>query len=165
MLYDRSPVTYKRTCSTVEEEPVPPLPTSLAIIPRPVHGYSYCPLHDRAGKKSRLMAVSSSPPAAHPAILRLCCPHLLVSRPRRPTPQELLLTSPSCMGFRMPPRHRPPRSLRSLRFYPRWMGVDKSDVRHAMVSWSFFFLGVFIPTASHFVLSNVFTHRIYDVVV
>ncbi|RRT36673.1 hypothetical protein B296_00052911 [Ensete ventricosum] len=47
----------------------------------------------------------------------------------------------------------------------RWMCVDQSDVRHAIISWSLFLLGVFIPITSHIILSYALTHRAYDVVV
>ncbi|RWV77058.1 hypothetical protein BHE74_00033481 [Ensete ventricosum] len=48
----------------------------------------------------------------------------------------------------------------------RWMCVDLFDSRHAMVCWSLFLLlGIFIPTAFHFILFCPFTHRAYDVVV
>ncbi|URE22314.1 hypothetical protein MUK42_15458 [Musa troglodytarum] len=48
----------------------------------------------------------------------------------------------------------------------RWMCIDQSNTRHAMVSWSLFLLlGVFVPIASHFVLSCAPTRRTYDAVV
>ncbi|RWV98270.1 hypothetical protein GW17_00038894 [Ensete ventricosum] len=54
--------------------------------------------------------------------------------------------------------------LRSSRSYLGWMCVDQSDARHAMVSWSLFLLGIFVPTCSHFILSYAPTHRAYNVV-
>uniref|UniRef100_A0A804J3L8 Uncharacterized protein n=1 Tax=Musa acuminata subsp. malaccensis TaxID=214687 RepID=A0A804J3L8_MUSAM len=46
------------------------------------------------------------------------------------------------------------------------MCIDQSNARHAVVSWSLFLLlGVFVPTASHFVFSYAPTHPAYDVVV
>ncbi|RWW00276.1 hypothetical protein GW17_00036761 [Ensete ventricosum] len=44
------------------------------------------------------------------------------------------------------------------------MCVDQFDARHTIVSWSLFLLGVFVPIASHFVLSYASTHPAYDVV-
>ncbi|RZS11175.1 hypothetical protein BHM03_00042485 [Ensete ventricosum] len=56
--------------------------------------------------------------------------------------------------------------LRNFRSCLRWMCIDQSDVRHAVISWSLFLLlGVFIPLVSHFVLSCALTRRAYDVVV
>ncbi|RWW61300.1 hypothetical protein BHE74_00031644, partial [Ensete ventricosum] len=55
--------------------------------------------------------------------------------------------------------------LRSFRYCLRWMCVDQFDARHTIVSWSLFLLGVFVPIASHFVLSYASTHPAYDVVV
>ncbi|RZS23071.1 hypothetical protein BHM03_00055928 [Ensete ventricosum] len=55
--------------------------------------------------------------------------------------------------------------LRSFRSCLRWICVDQSNVRHAMISWSLFILGIFVPTISHFVLSYAPTHCDYDVVV
>ncbi|RRT43559.1 hypothetical protein B296_00047367 [Ensete ventricosum] len=55
--------------------------------------------------------------------------------------------------------------LRSFRSCLKWMCVDQSKARHAMVSWSLFLLGIFVPTVSHFVLLYAPTHRAYDVVV
>ncbi|RZR75355.1 hypothetical protein BHM03_00055408 [Ensete ventricosum] len=56
--------------------------------------------------------------------------------------------------------------LRSFRSCLRWIRVDQSDARHAIVSCSLFLLpGIFIPTASHFVLSCALAHRAYDVMV
>ncbi|RWW37331.1 hypothetical protein BHE74_00057572, partial [Ensete ventricosum] len=49
-----------------------------------------------------------------------------------------------------------------------WMCVNHSDTRHTMVSLSlslFLLLGIFVPTASHFVLSCVPTHCAYNVMV
>ncbi|RWW11529.1 hypothetical protein BHE74_00028985 [Ensete ventricosum] len=56
--------------------------------------------------------------------------------------------------------------LRNFRSYLRLMCVDQSNGRHAVVSWSLFLiLGVFVPTASHFVLSYAPTCCSCDVVV
>ncbi|THU48539.1 hypothetical protein C4D60_Mb06t00020 [Musa balbisiana] len=56
--------------------------------------------------------------------------------------------------------------LRSFRFYLRWMCINQFNAKHAMVSWSvFLLLGIFVFTASHFVLSYAPTHPTYDVVV
>ncbi|RWW82739.1 hypothetical protein BHE74_00008777 [Ensete ventricosum] len=55
--------------------------------------------------------------------------------------------------------------LRSFRSCLRWMCVDQFDARHAMISLSHFLLGIFVPTASHFVLSYTLTHRAYTIVV
>ena len=54
--------------------------------------------------------------------------------------------------------------LRSFRSCLKWMCVDQSNARHAVVSWSLL-LGVFIPIASRFVLSYAPTRRTYDMVV
>ncbi|RRT36182.1 hypothetical protein B296_00055668 [Ensete ventricosum] len=52
--------------------------------------------------------------------------------------------------------------LRSFRSYLRWMFVDQSDAWHVMIScFLFLLLRVFIPIASHFVLSTAS----YDVAV
>ncbi|RWW43215.1 hypothetical protein BHE74_00051145 [Ensete ventricosum] len=57
-------------------------------------------------------------------------------------------------------------SSRSFRSCLRWMRVDQSDTKHAMIYWSLFLLlGVFVPIAFHFVLSCTATHCAYDVVV
>ncbi|RRT45712.1 hypothetical protein B296_00050134 [Ensete ventricosum] len=50
--------------------------------------------------------------------------------------------------------------LKSIRSYLRWVCVDQFDAKYAMVSWYLFLLGVFVPTASHFVLSYAPTHRL-----
>ncbi|RWV82843.1 hypothetical protein GW17_00055619, partial [Ensete ventricosum] len=42
--------------------------------------------------------------------------------------------------------------LRSFLSCLRWMCIGQSDTRHTMISWSLFFLGIFIFNASHFVL-------------
>ncbi|RRT75658.1 hypothetical protein B296_00030494, partial [Ensete ventricosum] len=56
--------------------------------------------------------------------------------------------------------------LRSFWFCLRWMCIDQSDAKHAIVSWSLFLLlGVFVPTTSHFVISYTPTYRAYDMVV
>ncbi|RWV80330.1 hypothetical protein GW17_00058423 [Ensete ventricosum] len=56
--------------------------------------------------------------------------------------------------------------LRSFQSCLRWICIDHPDARHAVVSWSLFILlGVFVPTASHFVLSCTSTHRTYNMVV
>ncbi|XP_009385545.2 uncharacterized protein LOC103972887 [Musa acuminata AAA Group] len=56
--------------------------------------------------------------------------------------------------------------LKSFRFCLRWMCVDQSNAKHAVVSWSIFLLlSVFVPIASHFVFSCAPTRRAYDVVV
>ncbi|WOL00472.1 hypothetical protein Cni_G09185 [Canna indica] len=56
--------------------------------------------------------------------------------------------------------------LRFFRSCLRWLCVDQSDFLSAVISWSLFLLlGVFVPTASHFVLNCSPGRRAYDVVV
>ncbi|RWW69237.1 hypothetical protein BHE74_00023182 [Ensete ventricosum] len=56
--------------------------------------------------------------------------------------------------------------LRSFRSCLRWMCVDQFNGRHAMVSYSLFLLlDIFVPTASHFILSCALTYRAYDMVI
>ncbi|RWW18450.1 hypothetical protein GW17_00017564 [Ensete ventricosum] len=56
--------------------------------------------------------------------------------------------------------------LRSFRSCLRWMCVDQSDTRYVMVFWSLFLLlGIFVPTAFHFVVSCTSTYHAYYVVV
>ncbi|RRT43296.1 hypothetical protein B296_00048804 [Ensete ventricosum] len=56
--------------------------------------------------------------------------------------------------------------LRSFHSCLRWMCVDQFDIRHVVVSLSLFLLlGVFVPIASHFVLSCAPTCCVYGVVV
>ncbi|RWV86735.1 hypothetical protein GW17_00051332 [Ensete ventricosum] len=55
--------------------------------------------------------------------------------------------------------------LRSFQSYLRWMCIYQSDTGHVMVGWSLFLLGVFIPTAFHFVFSYTPIYHAYDVVV
>ncbi|RZS10512.1 hypothetical protein BHM03_00041759 [Ensete ventricosum] len=56
--------------------------------------------------------------------------------------------------------------LRSFQSCLKWMCIDQSNTRHRMVSLSLFFLlGIFVPTAFHFVLSCAPTCHAYDIVV
>ncbi|RWV79566.1 hypothetical protein BHE74_00006677 [Ensete ventricosum] len=55
--------------------------------------------------------------------------------------------------------------LMSFRSYLKLMCVDQSDTIHVMVSWSLFFISIFILIVSHFVISYAHTHRAYDMVV
>ncbi|RWW04642.1 hypothetical protein GW17_00032124 [Ensete ventricosum] len=56
--------------------------------------------------------------------------------------------------------------LRSFRSYLKWMCIDKSNAKHAIVSWSLFLLlGVFVPIASNFILSYTLNRHTYDVMV
>ncbi|RRT47862.1 hypothetical protein B296_00044723 [Ensete ventricosum] len=53
----------------------------------------------------------------------------------------------------------------SFRSYLKLMCVDQSVTIHVMVSWSLFFIGIFILIVSPFVVSYAHTHRAYDMVV
>ncbi|THU69521.1 hypothetical protein C4D60_Mb08t15270 [Musa balbisiana] len=56
--------------------------------------------------------------------------------------------------------------LRSFRFCLRWMCIDQSEARHIVVSCSLFLLlGIFVSTASHFIISCTPTCRTHNVVV
>ncbi|RWW32089.1 hypothetical protein GW17_00003249 [Ensete ventricosum] len=56
--------------------------------------------------------------------------------------------------------------LRSFQSCLRWMCVDQSNARYALVSWSLFLLlGIFVLIISHFVPSCALTRRTYDVMV
>ncbi|RRT81576.1 hypothetical protein B296_00003442 [Ensete ventricosum] len=61
--------------------------------------------------------------------------------------------------------YRAGNKLRSLWSCLRWMCIDQSDAKYIMVSWSLFLAGVFVLTASYFVVSYAPTHHAYDVVV
>ncbi|RRT38501.1 hypothetical protein B296_00041523, partial [Ensete ventricosum] len=55
--------------------------------------------------------------------------------------------------------------LRNFQLYLRWMFVDQSNAKHAMISWSLFLLCVFVLIISHFILSYALTNYAYDVVI
>ncbi|RWV79154.1 hypothetical protein GW17_00059762 [Ensete ventricosum] len=54
----------------------------------------------------------------------------------------------------------------SFRSYLKWIYINRSNARHAMISWSIFLLlSIFIFTATHFILFYAPTRHVYDVTI
>ncbi|RWW18110.1 hypothetical protein GW17_00017920 [Ensete ventricosum] len=85
------------------------------------------------------LQVFSSPPTCHLPTARM----LVTTHTHSNTATPPLLPCPSPYNI----------MLRSFQSCLRWMCINQTDARHAMVSRSLFLLSIFVPTASHFVLS------------